>query len=58
MIYWGDGAAPDAALPYEEILIDHAPIADARRGGDALAGIYYTAGTTGLPKGVMLRCGS
>ena len=29
-------------------------IEDARRGGDALAGLFYTGGTTGTPKGVML----
>lgn len=27
---------------------------DVRRGGDDLAGIFYTGGTTGFPKGVML----
>uniref|UniRef100_UPI0010414020 AMP-binding protein n=1 Tax=Candidatus Protofrankia californiensis TaxID=1839754 RepID=UPI0010414020 len=30
------------------------PIEDARRGGDELAGLFYTGGTTGFPKGVML----
>ncbi|NMH77316.1 long-chain fatty acid--CoA ligase, partial [Pseudonocardia xinjiangensis] len=30
------------------------PVDDVRSGGDALAGIYYTGGTTGKPKGVML----
>lgn len=30
------------------------PLADARRGGDQLAAIMYTGGTTGQPKGVML----
>lgn len=31
-----------------------APAPDAERGGSDLAGIFYTGGTTGLPKGVML----
>ena len=30
------------------------PLADSRTGGDALAALLYTAGTTGRPKGVML----
>lgn len=30
------------------------PLADSRTGGDALAALLYTAGTTGQPKGVML----
>ena len=30
------------------------PIPDVRRGGDSLAGLFYTGGTTGFSKGVML----
>ena len=30
------------------------PVQDAYRGGDDLAGVFYTGGTTGFPKGVML----
>jgi acyl-CoA synthetase (AMP-forming)/AMP-acid ligase II len=48
-----DGA-PDAALMVEELIAGHEPVADARRGGQELAGIFYTGGTTGRPKGVML----
>jgi acyl-CoA synthetase (AMP-forming)/AMP-acid ligase II len=50
----GDGAAPDGALDYEELIAAAAPVADRRRGGDDLAGLFYTGGTTGFPKGVML----
>jgi acyl-CoA synthetase (AMP-forming)/AMP-acid ligase II len=39
---------------YEDLLASTAPVADALRRGDDLAGIFYTGGTTGFPKGVML----
>lgn len=39
---------------YEKIIADSASVDDALRGGADLAGIYYTGGTTGYPKGVML----
>lgn len=54
VIHCGDGPAPEGTLSYEELLAGAEPIEDARRGGDELAGIFYTGGTTGFPKGVML----
>jgi acyl-CoA synthetase (AMP-forming)/AMP-acid ligase II len=48
------GTAPAGMLPYEEVLAHGPPIADAMRGGEEVAGIFYTGGTTGRPKGVML----
>ena len=54
VIHAGDGAAPEHSLDYETLVTGHDPVADARRGGDDLGGIYYTGGTTGKPKGVML----
>ncbi|WNG86820.1 long-chain-fatty-acid--CoA ligase [Mycobacterium sp. ITM-2016-00317] len=53
-IHTGDRPRPDGVLGFEEIIAAHDPVPDARRGGDALAAIYYTGGTTGTPKGVML----
>lgn len=53
-IHTGERARPDGVFGFEEIIAAHDPIEDARRGGDALAAIYYTGGTTGTPKGVML----
>ena len=41
-------------LDHETIIEQAQPVPDAGRGGSDLAGIFYTGGTTGLPKGVML----
>ncbi|HZZ50972.1 MAG TPA: long-chain-fatty-acid--CoA ligase [Pseudonocardia sp.] len=54
VIHAGTGPAPEGALDLEQLIAEHAPVPDVRRGGDALAAIYYTGGTTGQPKGVML----
>lgn len=54
VIFVGDGPAPEGMLSYEELLASAEPAEDALRGGDDLAGIYYTSGTTGRAKGVML----
>lgn len=54
IILAGDGPIPAGAVSHEELLAAADPIPDAQRGGDAIAAIYYTGGTTGVPKGVML----
>lgn len=54
IIYCGHRAAPGAMHDYEGLIARHEAVADALRGGDDLAGIFYTGGTTGFPKGVML----
>jgi len=54
LIYLDDGDVPDGMLGYEDFLQDSAAVTDSGRGGEDLAGIYYTGGTTGFPKGVML----
>lgn len=54
VIYTGDGATPDGMLDYEALIAQAAPMEDAHRGGDELLGVFYTGGTTGFPKGVML----
>ncbi|MNJ15853.1 Long-chain-fatty-acid--CoA ligase [compost metagenome] len=53
VIHAGDGPAPEGMYAYEQLIAETAPIADAGRGGNDLASIMYTGGTTGLPKGVM-----
>ncbi|MFK0087309.1 long-chain-fatty-acid--CoA ligase [Pseudomonas sp. NPDC090755] len=52
-IYVGDGQVPQGMLDYESLLAAAEPVADAGRGGEDLACIMYTGGTTGFPKGVM-----
>ncbi|HET8881056.1 MAG TPA: long-chain fatty acid--CoA ligase [Solimonas sp.] len=54
VIHAGEGAAPAGMFGYEQLIAEHRPAADAGRGGDDLAGVFYTGGTTGRAKGVML----
>lgn len=54
LVYCGEGATPEGMIGYEDLIAGNDPMPDARRGGDDLAGIFYTGGTTGFPKGVML----
>jgi acyl-CoA synthetase (AMP-forming)/AMP-acid ligase II len=48
------GRVDDGPPALEELFASAAPCADAGRGGAELAGIFYTGGTTGRAKGVML----
>ncbi|HTK63471.1 MAG TPA: long-chain fatty acid--CoA ligase [Pseudonocardia sp.] len=54
VIHTGSSEGPEDALDLEDLIAGHDPMDDVRRSGDSLAGIYYTGGTTGQPKGVML----
>lgn len=54
LIYADAGTAPDGLLSHEDLISRHAPVEDASDGGEQLAAILYTGGTTGKPKGVML----
>jgi long-chain acyl-CoA synthetase len=54
LVLAGAADLPDGVLRYEDLLAAAAPQPPSAAGGDDLAGIFYTGGTTGLPKGVML----
>ena len=53
-IYIGEEDCPDGMMDYEKMIAEADPIEDSFRHDDDLAGIYYTGGTTGFPKGAML----
>lgn len=53
LIHVGDGPAPQGMLSYEQLIAAAEPVVDSQRGGNDLATIMYTGGTTGRPKGVM-----
>jgi acyl-CoA synthetase (AMP-forming)/AMP-acid ligase II len=54
VVYCGEGSCPPGMVDYEALIARSEPIPDVRRGGDTMFGIFYTGGTTGHPKGVML----
>ncbi len=54
VVFCGEGETPLGMLDYEGLIFDNRPAEDSRRGGEDLYGVFYTGGTTGDPKGVML----
>ena len=54
VVHCGDKELPEGAVSYEALVADNEPVEDAYRQGKDLAGVFYTGGTTGFPKGVML----
>lgn len=54
VIYIGDNETPADMLNYETLIADTAPVEDSDRGNKDIAGLFYTGGTTGVSKGVML----
>ncbi|MCW2698907.1 MAG: AMP-dependent synthetase and ligase [Blastococcus sp.] len=54
VVHAGDGETPDGCTAFERLIADSEPAEDARRSGDDLAAVFYTGGTTGRSKGVML----
>lgn len=53
LVHAGDGETPAGMISFEALVAQHEPAEDAMRGGRDLAGVFYTGGTTGFPKGVM-----
>jgi long-chain acyl-CoA synthetase len=53
-VHAGVQATPMDMLNYETVVDEASPVADVHRHGDDLAALFYTGGTTGFPKGVML----
>jgi len=54
LVYMDDGETPDGLLGYEELLAAATPGEPTAGSGDDLLVLFYTGGTTGHPKGVML----
>ncbi|MEU6764979.1 long-chain fatty acid--CoA ligase [Streptomyces sp. NPDC046853] len=54
VVHCGERPTPPGMLAYEDLVEATAPAADVCRGGEDLAGVFYTGGTSGTPKGVML----
>jgi long-chain acyl-CoA synthetase len=57
-VYADDGDTPAGMESYEALLARSEPMPDAMRTANDLAGIFYTGGTTGRSKGVMLSHGN
>ena len=54
VIHTGDAPSSAGTHRYEQLLAGNRPCSETLRGDDDLAGVFYTGGTTGKPKGVML----
>ncbi|MEM8493235.1 MAG: long-chain-fatty-acid--CoA ligase [Pseudomonadota bacterium] len=54
VIRMDDASSLDVGVSMGELRRSGSPARDAGRSGEDLAGVFYTGGTTGFPKGVML----
>lgn len=54
VVYMSDGEVPDGMLSHEALVAGNQPMEPSSRGGEDISGLFYTGGTTGRSKGVML----
>ena len=54
VVFAGDGPCPEFAKGTEDLIAASEPIPDQDVSGDSIFGVFYTGGTTGAPKGVLL----
>ena len=54
LLYTGDKDCPDGMVSYEAAVAAALPVVEADPKEDEILGLFYTSGTTGGPKGVML----
>ena len=54
VVYIGENETPTGLLSYEEMIAGAEPMAPVEINGQDVAGLFYTGGTTGRSKGVML----
>lgn len=54
VIYLGDGPVPPGMAGYETLAAGHEPMPDGGRADEDLYAVFYTGGTTGMPKGVAM----
>jgi long-chain acyl-CoA synthetase len=54
IVFCDDGPVPEGCLSHEGLIDCYTPCSDARRSFNDVAAIFYTGGTTGRAKGVLL----
>ena len=54
LLYTGEKECPDGMVSYEAVVAAAKPVVEADPDEDEILGLFYTSGTTGGPKGVML----
>jgi long-chain acyl-CoA synthetase len=57
-IFAGEGTCPASSIAYEQLVASTTPTACQEPGRDAVFAIFYTGGTTGRSKGVMVSHGN